>query len=109
MTGYVQRSDVDLEVLQESRAVNTRENLHFSLEILESRGIKQPRIAVVTSDFHVRRTELTVEAIAQQRPVEAVVLGAETPRAARVHSYLREFVALGVWRVRAWLDRYRPW
>lgn len=108
MADYVRRSGAEVEVLQEPRAVNTRENIHFSLEILESRGIERPRIAIATSDFHVRRTELTVEAISAQRPVVAEVLGAATPPASVLHSYVREFVALSVWNLRRAIGRYLP-
>ncbi|AWT25569.1 YdcF family protein [Corynebacterium provencense] len=91
-------------VIEEGDATDTTENLHFSLDLLEERGVHDPSVVVCTSDFHVLRTERIVEMLGRERgdnglPFSAVVLGAPTPRAAIPASYLREYVALMLHRI----------
>lgn len=91
-------------VLEEDEATDTTENLHFSLDLLERRGVWHPSVVVCTSDFHVLRTERIVAALEQERgdngvPFTAVVLGAPTPKPAIPASYLREYVALTIHRL----------
>lgn len=91
------------QILQEDQAVNTRENIHYSLSLLSHYLDKEEKdlyMLLVTSDFHVARTEGTVVHIRQQRQFSAQVLGASTPSAARVAAFLREFVAWGLWIIR---------
>ena len=168
-------SEKNLELLREDRATNTRENLRFSIqrirEGLSEHVVAQEtslmRVGVVTSDFHVPRTEMTARTVAELlsqehgrdrqstgaprtkrsvpgqgraehdgnqgraehdadqgrtghdgseqlvqqgigdqcvqlggERVEFTVIGARTPRAARPAAYIREFVALALWKVR---------
>jgi uncharacterized SAM-binding protein YcdF (DUF218 family) len=91
-------------VLEEDRATDTTENLHFSLDLLADRGVRDPHVVVCTSDFHVLRTERIVDILraergAAGRPFGAVVLGAPTPKPSIPASYLREFVALTIHRL----------
>lgn len=73
-------------VAQETRATNTAENLAYSLHLCPA----NPTVAVVTSDFHVRR----VESLARALPWHVRVIGAPTPRIAAPAAFLREAVAL---------------
>lgn len=91
-------------VLEEDRATDTTENLHFSLDLLADRGVYDPFVVVCTSDFHVLRTERIVALLEAERgdngvPFSAVVLGAPTPKPAIPASYLREYVALTMHRL----------
>lgn len=91
-------------VLEERHATDTTENLHFSLDMLKDRGIRDPLVVVCTSDFHVLRTERIVAMLEAERadngvPFSAVVLGAPTPKPAIPASYLREYVALTIHRL----------
>lgn len=46
-------------IILEERAANTRENIRYSMEMLAERGVDAAaNIAVVTSDYHLRRTSL---------------------------------------------------
>lgn len=163
-------SEKNLELLREDRATNTRENLRFSVQRIRE-GLSEHvvaeetslmRVGVVTSDFHVPRTEMTARTVAELlsqehggdrqstgaprmkrsvaghgadqgtaghdgnqgraghdgseqlvqqgigdqcvqsggERVEFIVIGARTPRAARPAAYIREFVALALWKVR---------
>ncbi|MBC2682126.1 YdcF family protein [Corynebacterium anserum] len=101
---------------EETRATNTRENLRFSVQqLLASEdapadlGAGRPlRIGVVTSDFHVQRTEMTAVTVAEllreEVEVEFMVIGSVTPVDARPSAYLREFVALMLWKARGILN-----
>lgn len=80
----------------EESATNTEENINNSLDMLPTR----PTIALVTSDFHVLRTEGLVREIQRKREFDARVIGAATPRSARPAAFLREFVAYWLWRKR---------
>ncbi|HJG44857.1 YdcF family protein [Corynebacterium variabile] len=91
-------------VLEERYATDTTENLHFSLDLLKERGVRDPHVVVCTSDFHVLRTERIIAALEAERgdngvPFSAVVLGAPTPKPAIPASYLREYVALTIHRI----------
>ncbi len=91
-------------VLEERYATDTTENLHFSLDLLRDRGVRDPSVAVCTSDFHVLRTERIIALLEVERgdngmPFSAVVLGAPTPKPAIPASYLREYVALTIHRL----------
>lgn len=91
-------------VLEERQATDTTENLHFSLDLLAGRGVSEPSVVVCTSDFHVLRTEKIIAALQEERgargrPFTAVVLGAPTPKPVLPASYLREYVALTLYRI----------
>jgi len=93
------------QVLVEDRATNTRENLRHSLEILREYGLAIREVAVVTSDFHVQRTEMTTDVVAgldreNGGNVRFSVFGAYTPPVARPAAYVREFVAYVLWTLR---------
>lgn len=46
-------------IILEERAANTKENIRYSMEMLEERGLDPAgNIAVVTSDYHLRRASL---------------------------------------------------
>ena len=89
-------------VVTEAESIDTIENLHLSLYILAERNVEHPRILVCTSDFHVTRTERVVRMMQQSGRVhsfDAEVLGAPTPKKVLLASYLREFVALTIYRL----------
>ena len=92
-------------VLVEDRATNTRENLRHSLDILREHGRATREVAVVTSDFHVQRTEMTTDVVADLDRenggnVHFSVFGAHTPPVARPAAYVREFIAYVLWTLR---------
>jgi len=92
-------------VLVEDRATNTRESLRHSLEILREHGLATREVAVVTSDFHVQRTEMTTDVVAgldreNGGNVRFSVFGAYTPPVARPAAYVRELVAYVLWTLR---------
>lgn len=112
MAGYLHAEHADtlntqnLILLQEDRAVNTRENLRYSIDMLREQGHDVHNIAVVTSDFHVKRTEKTVAMVQKllgtekDGMVRMSVHGAHTPPVARPAAYIREFIAYTLWTLR---------
>ena len=123
-THGVHLAERGVPVLEENQATNTRENLRLSVEALRAAGYPTENIAVVTSDFHVKRTEATAQMVAgllgdgqgegpvagpadelmkpaKSGPARFQVFGAITPEAARPAAHLREFVAYSLWRIRS--------
>lgn len=63
-------------LILEDRATNTYENIQYSLEILEARGISSPEeIAIVSSDYHLCRIRM----IAEHFGFDALCQAARTP------------------------------
>ncbi|ORI14606.1 hypothetical protein BJD99_05660 [Rhodococcus sp. 1163] len=84
------RGVAEAKVFAETESRNTRENLVYSKELLDSAGLTSEPMIVVTSDFHVLRTA----GLTRDLGINAHVTGA---RAARTHSrkaFLREFAAV---------------
>ena len=83
-------------IWMEDKSTSTRENLRFSLELIESRTGKRPKtIGLVSSEYHLFRAGL----FAADEGVEALGIPAETTWISlRINYFLREIA--GVW---AWL------
>ena len=79
-------------ILQEDQAVNTLENLRFSLDLIEEKtGSRPQKIALITSEYHLCRASL----FARSLGLEAELIPAATGRTAlRCNYYLREIFAL---------------
>ena len=58
--GLVEKGIDPSRILLEDRSTSTRENLEFSLGIIEANGIKPGNIAIVTDSFHQLRASLIV-------------------------------------------------
>lgn len=77
-------------VIAEEQATTSRENLIYSMEIINARGGTDKPIALVTSEFHLRRGQF----IASTLNIETVPLAAKTKQPFyRVHYSLREVFA----------------
>lgn len=77
------------DVLPESRARTTRENLRFSRQVQEDAGRAGSQL-VVTNNYHVLRAAL----LARKYDVDAQVVGSPTARYYVPSAFLREFVAI---------------
>lgn len=77
----------------ESQATNTRENLAYSLELIQEKtGSRPEKIGVVSSEYHMLRSKL----VAKQCGVEAVGIPAPTTRIGqKINHFMREVA--GVW------------
>jgi len=80
-------------IWMEDRATNTRENLSFSLALIEEKtGSRPEKVGVVSSEYHLLRAKL----VARQCGVEAVGIPAQTSRLGqKINHFMREVA--GVW------------
>ena len=78
---------------KEEQATSTRENIRFSLALIEEKtGVRPAQIGLISSEYHLHRAKM----LAKQEQVEALGIPAGTAWAAlRYNYYLREIA--GVW------------
>ena len=78
---------------KEEQATSTRENIRFSLTLIEEKtGVRPAQIGLISSEYHLHRAKM----LAAQERVEALGIPARTAWAAlRYNYYLREIA--GVW------------
>lgn len=79
-------------IWMEEKATNTRENLKFSLDLIEANsGTRPTSIGLISSDYHMYRASL----FAREQNVAAVCIPAHTGWISlRVNYFLREIVAV---------------
>ena len=77
-------------IYEEDRSTDTRENIAYSKEIIETEGLSD-RVAIITNDFHVYRGRM----LARQAGLEAYGVPARSRITSRVCYVLRE--ACGLW------------
>jgi uncharacterized SAM-binding protein YcdF (DUF218 family) len=78
MSRYLRDCGVDESLIWiEDASKSTRENLAFSLALMEEKGldVENLKVAIVTNEFHLYRAKL----IAGKRGLNAVGIAAETP------------------------------
>lgn len=82
-------------ILLEEKATSTRENIQFSLDLIEEEtGVRPQKIAVVSSEYHLCRAGM----ITRRCGAEFVGVPAETSRfSQKVNHFLREIA--GVWQL----------
>ena len=78
----------DSRILLEDRSKTTFENFANARALLAQRGLCSPRVAVVSSDFHLLRAAL----IGRLCGVKAETVAAPSPKNEIVKNYLREAV-----------------
>lgn len=90
MAEYLLQAGIpEADVLAETRAANTEQNLRLGREVQLRAGRKGPLVAV-TNDYHVLRSAL----LSRKLDLEAEVQGARTASYYRPSAFLREFVAV---------------
>lgn len=93
MAKYLKQHRVDpRQLLLEQAATSTETNFKFSKQVIENDwcGPGNPRILVVTSDYHLVRSKL----LAWQQHLPVQLLGSWTTTAALIPAMLREIAAL---------------
>ena len=86
----------DSDILTEENAVNTMENIAFSLPILQQAGFET--VCIVTDRFHAPRARMVARAAGAEMQVSCPAPGLGLTGLAR--AWLREVLALGVYRMR---------
>lgn len=96
MAAYLERKGIASErIVQETQASDTRENLIFSAELAEKRGVNTESVLIITSDFHMTRAKY----IARTLGMTSYGLTSSTwPWVLKVNYELREVFAF----VKAW-------
>lgn len=91
MFRYLTEAGIDpRRIIQEDKATSTRENLSFSLALMETPS--QSRIGILSSEYHLCRAHL----MAKAQGIDPVMIPAETTwLSLRMNYYLREVA--GVW------------
>jgi uncharacterized SAM-binding protein YcdF (DUF218 family) len=90
MGEWLRQHGVDAgDILVEDRARSTRENLVYSVRLLEQHGVPAPYL-IVTNDYHAPRAAM----LARQLGIDAQAIGAPTALYYVPSAYLREFVAV---------------
>ena len=90
MAAYLVDAGIPAEqVILEDRALNTEENLAYSLELIERMGIVEG-IILVTSDYHLWRART----IARSIGIEAIPCAAATPLSSRLVQWCREVLVI---------------
>lgn len=77
-------------IVLESNSTSTQENLLFTRNILESQGMKTPKILIVTSDYHMFRAEL----IARKLGYTAYGISSPSPIHLKPINLIREYFAM---------------
>jgi uncharacterized SAM-binding protein YcdF (DUF218 family) len=78
-------------IIYEKTSTTTYENLLNSMEILRQQGMEDPKVLIVTSDYHVVRAEM----IAGDLGIDAVGVSGISPFVVRVNYFIREYFAIG--------------
>ncbi len=86
MFDYAVSRGVDPEdIIMEDKSTNTKENLRFSKRLIT---IEQPRIAIVSSQYHIFRALL----IANEMGIKAIGIGKRTKRYYAINAFIREII-----------------
>ncbi|MDN4618389.1 YdcF family protein [Paenibacillus sp. PsM32] len=91
MSRYLVSQGIDqTRIIQENRSTSTFENLKFSQDILQARGIHQPSIMIVTSNYHLYRAEMIASTLGfKVHGIASPSLGYLLPQ-----NMLREYLAM---------------
>ncbi|MCR8644457.1 YdcF family protein [Paenibacillus sp. N1-5-1-14] len=91
MSRYLLQHGIDSSrITLESKATSTEENLLFSKAVLEDKGVKNPRILIVTSDYHMFRAKH----LAQEQGYTAYGLTSHGPFFLTMNYMIREYFAM---------------
>lgn len=82
----LQNGVADSRILLEDRSRTTFENFTNAKQLLAQAGLSSPRLAVLSSDFHLLRASL----IGRLCGVRAETVAAPSPKNEKVKNYLRE-------------------
>ena len=98
MAAYLIAHGADaLRVIEEDRASNTRENLLFSAQLAEARGLDTSRVLIITSDFHMCRAKYIARTLGMEpygglRLLQGVLAGGKRITAGSVPASLKKYL-----------------
>lgn len=77
-------------LIYENKSTTTKENLQNSKDIIEKLGIPNPKVMIITSDYHMYRAKM----IAKELSINAYGISSETPIFIRLNYLIREYFAV---------------
>jgi len=77
-------------IVLEAKSTNTELNLRYSSEIISKLGLENPRIMIITSDYHMYRAKM----IADRLGIEAYGISSQSPFFNRLKYMIREYFAV---------------
>ncbi|GIP32785.1 YdcF family protein [Paenibacillus sp. J2TS4] len=77
-------------IVLESQSTSTKENLLFSKSIIHENGIENPKIVIVTSDYHMFRAKM----LARKAGFEAYGISSPSPVHLKPINMIREYFAM---------------
>ena len=96
MAAYLERRGIAPErIVREEQASDTRENLIFSAELAQARGVDTASVLIITSDFHMARAKYIARTLGM---MPYGLTSATAPWVLKVNYELREVFAF----VKAW-------
>ena len=96
MAAYLERRGIAPErIVREEQASDTRENLIFSAELAQARGVDTASVLIITSDFHMARAKYIARTLGM---TPYGLTSATVPWVLKVNYELREVFAF----VKAW-------
>ena len=91
MGEYLIRNGIEKErLIYENKSTTTKENLQNSEAIIEKLGVPNPKIMIITSDYHMYRAKM----IAKKLNISAYGIASETPIFIRINYLIREYFAV---------------
>ena len=91
MEQYLKNAGVTNPIIKEEKATSTYENFLYSKEILDEQFSGEYKVAFVTNDFHIYRSERTAQRAGLS---EVTGVHGETAWYNIIHNYLRESLAV---------------
>jgi uncharacterized SAM-binding protein YcdF (DUF218 family) len=77
-------------IIYEKTSTTTYENLRNSKKILQEKGLKDPNVLIVTSDYHIVRAKM----LADELDLHSKGLGGDSPFFVKVNYFIREYFAI---------------
>jgi len=91
MGEYLINNGIEKErLIYEKKSTTTKENLQNSKDIIEKLGVSNPKIMIITSDYHMYRAKM----IATKLNINAYGISSETPIFIRINYLIREYFAV---------------
>lgn len=98
---YLVKHGIDRNrVILEDASTSTYENLKFTKALLEEKGVTDPSLLIVTSDYHLARSKM----IARHFGLSCKGLAGDSPFFVKVNYYFREYVGMLDTSYQLWRD-----
>ncbi|MFS0839744.1 YdcF family protein [Paenibacillus sp. 1P03SA] len=92
----VKKGIAENRIFLESVSTSTSENLRFTKTVLKEKGVTDPKILIVTSDYHMYRAKL----LAKREGYEAYGLSSPSPAHLKPVNMIREYFAM----IKTWIS-----